>query len=128
MTTTVHNAAHAAAVWLQRLGAPPDAAVVITLLPSARLGWWAPGRTAVAVVRDLGDPEAELLEAAGPLAQELLARLGADAQAAAVDAAALGRCRLQLVVDAEAALLRVVDAERAVVLAAVALDGAEPMH
>lgn len=136
VTTTDHtpsaaNALHAAGVWLERIEAPAGTLVCITIWPAVSLGTWAPGLEHVAVLETLGDPEGEVLEAAAPLIQALMAQCTPEAVAIATQAAlgGIGRLRLLLDVARATAVLRL---ERPghgqAVLAAVTLEAEQPLH
>lgn len=122
------NALHACSCWLQRVGAPDGTIVVVQIAPNAQLGMWPPGAAAVLVRDDIGDPEAELCDAAAPLADALLRALPDAVLEAAVLAVAERAVRLQLLLDAdtESAELRLAGPDRAVALASVRLQAAAP--
>lgn len=118
-TAALANALDAAAVWLERIGAPPQCVVVATVAPGAGLGVHLPGAETVGQLR-IGDSEAEVLEACAPVVQRLLAALHPDAAAGALALVASGRRRLQLLLlpDAGEAALRLVGEGRVEVLGA----------
>lgn len=127
-TAIVRNALHAASTWLQRMGAPADAAAVVTIAPRAAVGAWVPGHPNVRTLTKIDDAGAELCEAVAPIAQRALERLSASAREAVSDSIVCGS-RLQTLVAPltnELAVRLVVIGGLSVEIATVHLVGA--MH
>lgn len=117
------NAIHAAATWLQRLGAGTDAAAIVTTHPNASLHVWRPGAEHLATLPSIDDSGAELCEAVAPLVADALQRLDASALEA-VHTALKASARLQvlLVPLAGDIMVRIVSGGATVVIATLDVD------
>jgi len=113
----VSNLVHAAATWMERIGANDQAAVVVTIAPRAALGVWTPGDQHVKTLQMIDDAGAEICEAAAPVVQRGLETLPYSTRYAAREAIRQG-ARLQLLVmpAVAKAVLRIVNHDQAVVL------------
>jgi hypothetical protein len=114
---------HSAAQWLERMHVEADTVAVVTIAPHASIGLWRPGQPMVRRLTTIQDDAAELLESAGPLAQQALERMDEPGRVAALEAVARG-ARLQLLlhpVNDEAAL-RLDDGRNSVELVSIAVE------
>ena len=120
-TEITDNALHAAATWLERMGAAPTAVAVVTVHPVAGVGLWQAGWPNVRMLPEIDDSGAELCEAAAPAVRHSLADVLAPTQCAAVADAIAGGARLQLLLIPEAGelVLRLVQEPGCVVLCAL---------
>lgn len=118
------NAAHAAATWLSRIGASPNAVAVATVSPRAAVGLWEPGRASVAMLPDIDDAGAELCEAVAPFVQSALERMTTAVRAATLNAAVHG-ARLQVLVSPDDIALRLVHDDRQATLCVMSMESTE---
>src|SRR5574340_33227 len=122
--TAAADALRAAATWLERRGADPEAIVLVRLAPHSAVGLWRAGDEHVGVLPAIDADGAALCSAAEPVAQALVAELPPD-ETHAVAAALAAGCRLELLLhpDEGTIALRLVHAGREpVFIAGVALQ------
>lgn len=113
------NALHAAGIWLQRIGAQPTAVAVVGIAPAAFVGVWVPGKPNIGRLAEIDDQGAELCEAVAPVAELVLQRFTPVVRVQVLAAARRG-AKLQMLLSpsAEELVLRLVDGERCIMLAA----------
>lgn len=113
------NAMHAATVWLERIGAGPECAVVVTLAPRASIGVWVAGAENVGVP-PLDDAGVEAMEATASLVTMALEQMIEPERVVALKAVTQG-ARLQMLLEPAfgSLALRLVHAGRVVELASI---------
>lgn len=101
-TAMLANAIHAAAAWLERIGATPASAAIVVIHPQARVGVWRPGAASVGMLATIDDAGAELCEATAPAVSEAIEHLPATARELLADAmASVGQLRAVIAPAAE---------------------------